>query len=193
MPKAWSTDELLKVLKVAAKDSARNHCMILLGYCHGLRASEVCGLKLADLDLPNRQITIRRLKHSLKTVQPLADIPGQPLMSELRVLRRWLSERSQNNDRSDFVFLSQKGGALTRVQFFRIVQTYAERAGLPPSLRFAHALKHSCAVHLVERNVNLAIVKQALGHKNISSTIIYAEPSDDAAGKAVLKARSELF
>ncbi len=73
--KALTHDEVLKVLKAA--DDKRNVAMILLGYRHGMRASEVCGLELKDVDLKNGEITIRRLKGSLKTTQPLADVAAE--------------------------------------------------------------------------------------------------------------------
>ena len=125
--KALTPEEVRKVLKISSQ-SKRNHAMILLAFKHGMRASEVCDLKLSDLDLKNGEVTIRRKKGSLKTVQPLADLPGEPLLSEKRVLRAWLAERK---DASDYVFTSQKGGRLDRTQFFRIFQDVAERAGLP--------------------------------------------------------------
>jgi len=84
--KALSQDEILKVLK-AASDSARDLAMILIAFRHGMRASEVCGLEVKDVDIKNGEITIRRLKGSLKTTQPLADLQGQPLLSEKRVMR----------------------------------------------------------------------------------------------------------
>lgn len=67
--KALTPEEILKVLKVASK-SKHNLAMILLAYRHGMRASEVCELRLADLDLKNGQITIRRLKGSLTSASP---------------------------------------------------------------------------------------------------------------------------
>jgi len=67
--KALTPEEILKVLKVAS-ESKRNLAMILLAYRHGMRASEVCELRLADLDLKNGQITIRRLKGSLTSASP---------------------------------------------------------------------------------------------------------------------------
>jgi integrase len=188
--KPLEPSEILKVLKIAAKDSARNHAMILLAYRHGMRASEVCGLKLADIDMKNGEITVRRLKGSLRTVQPLADLPGQPLLSEKRTLRGWLAERQ---DASDFVFTSQKGGRLDRSAFFRIFQDIAERAGLPPGKRHPHCLKHSLGFSLVKANVHISIVKQALGHKSIASTARYAEATDEMAGKAVNNALAGLF
>ena len=106
--------ELLNVLKFASSESKRNHAMILLAFKHGLRPSEVCELHLSDIDLKNGIITVRRLKGSLKSAQNLLDQPGQPLLSEKRVLRAWLEERETYHDRSDYLFLSQKGGKLDR-------------------------------------------------------------------------------
>lgn len=187
--KALTPEEILKVLKVAS-ESKRNHAMILLAYRHGMRASEVCGLRLSDLDIKNGEIMIRRLKGSLKTTQPLADHVGQPLLSEKKVLRAWLAER---RDPSDFVFTSQKGGRLDRSQLFRVFQSVAERAGLPPEKRHPHCLKHSLGFALVASNVHLSIVKQALGHKSISSTAVYAVPTQEQVGKAVNTALANLF
>src|SRR6516162_10386464 len=68
--KALTPEEILTVLNVAS-ESKRNLAMILLAYRHGMRASEVCELRLSDLDLKNGQVTIRRLKGSLTTTQPV--------------------------------------------------------------------------------------------------------------------------
>jgi integrase/recombinase XerD len=77
---------------------------------------------------------------------------------------------------------------MNRSQFYRIFSAAAERAGLPADKRHPHVLKHSLAVALVEANVNLATVRVALGHKSIASTAIYAMPSDESAGRAVIAA-----
>jgi type 1 fimbriae regulatory protein FimB len=111
--KSLTQDEMLKVLRVAS-DNRHNLAMILLGFKHGMRASEVCGLELKDLDLKNGEITIRRLKGSLKTTQPVTDIQGQPLLSEKRELRAWLEERG--NHPSRYVFTTQKYGKMHRSQ-----------------------------------------------------------------------------
>jgi len=187
--KALTPEEILKVLKVAS-ESKRNLAMILLAYRHGMRASEVCELRLSDLDLKNGQVTIRRLKGSLTTTQPLTDHPGQPLLSERRVLRAWLAER---HDATDFVFTSQKGGRIHRSQFFRLFQSTAERAGLSGDRRHPHCLKHALGFSLVAANVNLASVKVALGHKSIASTAIYAVPTDEQVGRAVNAALASLY
>jgi len=183
--------EMLDLLNAARKRSTRDWAMILLAYRHGLRASEVCGIKLADVDLKTGSISVRRLKGSLHTLQPLYQHRGQPLLDETAALRAWLRKRPA--DGSDFLFVSQKGGKLGRTQFFRNFQMIAEGAGLPIEKRHPHVLKHSLASHLVAGNVNLALVRQALGHRSINSTMQYIGTSDAQAAEAVQRALMGLF
>ena len=183
--------EMLDLLKAARKRSPRDWAMILMAYRHGLRASEVCGIKLADVDLKSGSISIRRLKGSLHTIQPLYQHRGQPLLDETAALRAWL--RMRLCDGSDYLFTSQKGGKLDRTQFFRVFQTVAEIAGLPVEKRHPHVLKHSLASHLVAGNANLALVRQALGHRSINSTMQYVGTSDRQAVEALQKALMGLF
>ena len=183
--------ETLALLKAARKRSTRDWAMILLAYRHGLRASEVCGIKLEDVDLKAGSISIRRLKGSLHTIQPLYQHRGQPLLDETAALRAWLRKRTA--DGSDYLFTSQKGGKLGRTQFFRNFQTVAESTGLPIEKRHPHVLKHSLASHLVAGNVNLALIRQALGHQSISSTMAYVGTSDAQAAEALRRALMSLF
>lgn len=116
---------------------------------------------------------------------------GEPLLNELKALREWLKQRP--NDGSDFLFTSQKGGRLDRSQFFRVFKEIATRAGLPPEKRHPHALKHSLASHLVAANVNLALVKQQLGHKAIGSTMRYVTTNDKQASTATAGALMRIY
>jgi site-specific recombinase XerD len=184
-------EEILAVLKAARVRSARDWAMILLAYRHGMRASEVCGLRRDDVNLKAESITIRRLKGSLETCQPLCGHAGQPLLDELRALRLWMKDRRA--DGSDYVFTSQKGGRLHRSQFFRVFRDCAEAAGLPQAKWHPHVLKHSLATHLIAGNVNLAVVKQALGHKSIGSTMVYVTVSDRQAGEDSRAALMRLY
>jgi site-specific recombinase XerD len=183
--------ELLAVLKVARERSSRNWAMMLLAYRRGMRASELCALKTADMDLESGSLDIRRLKGSLHTLQPLYRHKGQPLLDELTALRAWLRERKQ--DGSDYLFLSQKGGKLSRVQFYRVFQTCAVAAGLPAHKCHPHALKHSLATHLISENLNLAWVKQCLGHKAIGSTMKYVAVTDRQAADGAQAALMRMF
>jgi integrase len=161
--------EVLAVLRAARAKGSREWAMIVVAYKHGLRASEVCNLRLDDIDMKNGSIVVERLKGSLRTTQALTEHRGEPLLNELKALREWL--RRRRSDGSDFLFTSQKGGRLDRSQVFRLFKGIAAEAGLPPEKQHPHALKHSIASHLVSANVNLALVKQQLGHKSIGSTM----------------------
>jgi type 1 fimbriae regulatory protein FimB len=183
-------EELLALLRGAKARGAREHAMLLVAYSHGLRASEVCGLKLSDLDLRAQAVKVSRLKGSLSGIQPMHVHRGEPLLDEVKVLKAYLAERVE--DGSGYLFLSQKGGAMSRQHFHTLFQTLAEEADIPEDKRHPHVLKHSIASHLIGENVNLAIVQQKLGHRSISSTLIYvgvsAEQVAEACDGALLRA-----
>ena len=107
--------EVLAVLRAAKARGAREWAMIVLAYKHGMRASEVCNLRLDDVDLKNGSIVVDRLKGSLRTVQAMTEHRGKPLLNELKAVGEWLKQR--RDDGSDFLFVSQKGGRLDRTQF----------------------------------------------------------------------------
>ena len=183
--------ELLLLLRSAKAKGAREWAMLLLAYKHGMRASEICNLRLSNLDLKNENIIVARLKGSLRTTQSLAEHRGEPLLNELKALREWLRER--RDDGSDFLFTSQKGGRLHRSQVFRLFRNIARKAGLVAEKRHPHVLKHSIASHLVSANVNLALIKQQLGHKSIGSTMRYISTSDQQASKATSSALMTIY
>jgi len=183
--------EVLSLLRVAKAKGIREWAMILVAYKHGMRASEVCNLRVHDLDLKNGSIVVDRLKGSLRTTQAVTEHRGEPLLNEHRALREWLRERRDDN--SDYLFTSQKGGRLDRTQFFRLFQAIANNAGLPAEKQHPHVLKHTLASHLVSANVNLALVKQQLGHKSIGSTMRYVTTSDQQASKATASALMTIF
>src|ERR1700690_1752983 len=131
--------EVLAVLRAARAKGGREWAMIVVAYKHGMRASEVCNLRLDDVDLKNGSIVVERLKGSLRTTQAVTEHRGEPLLNELKALREWLRQRV--DDGSDYLFNSQKGWRLDRSQFFRLFRDIACRAGLPAEKQHPHALK----------------------------------------------------
>jgi site-specific recombinase XerD len=186
-----SPDEVLNVLRVARKHSVRDWCALLLTYSHGMRAQEVCNLTIRDIDLKGGQIVIRRLKGSLQTTQQLMPHKGEPVLDEFKALREYLAIRETNA--GDALFVSQKGGHLSSTQLYRIYRDIAAEAGLPKSKQHPHCLKHSIACLLVGQGVNLARVKQFLGHSAISSTMRYVSVSDQEASRDALNALQNAF
>ena len=178
--------EVLSVLRVARDRGPRDWALLLVAYLHGCRASELSNLLLDDLNMRTSSIQIHRLKGSLDTTQPVSPHRGEPLMDEVKALKAWLKVRP--DDGSAFLFNSQKGGRLSRSQVFRIFQACAKDAGLPDD----RILKHSRASHLVGK-MDVALVKQTLGHKALSSTMVYAHVRDEDAAKEARRVTMQIF
>lgn len=135
-----------------------------LVYRHGLRRSEAGLLKLEDVR--DGKIWIARRKHGLSGAYPL-----HPRSKEL--LARYLKERPCE----DSVYLlrgRRHGGApLSGGEVNRLFHAYALEADLPPDRCHAHVLRHSIGVHLANANWDIADVQDWLGHRDITSTLIY--------------------
>src|ERR1035438_2537787 len=180
--------ELLSVLAQAKKESLRDYALLLVTYKHALRASEAAGLTTDDLK--DGSLDIRRKKGSLHTIQPMTAHTGVPLLDEPKAVRAWLKVRPDDGSRA--LFTSQKGGALSREQVHRIFKGIAGRAGIAKGKRFVHILKHSRATHLVG-SMDIALLRQLLGHRNIQNTMIYAHANDKQASAAAMAAEMEVF
>jgi len=195
-----SEDELLDVFEVARRRSARDHALLIVCFQHALRASELISLRLDDIDWRNMEITIQRLKGSLKTTQPLFRMRGRPCMDEVSALRTWLKERPSDSG-SDFVFVSQKG-RFNRNTVNRIFAKYCRLASqarvargerpISESCRHIHALKHSRVTSVVGK-MDLYLVKLLAGHASLSSTLLYAHGSQKLACHEAQRVSVETF
>jgi integrase len=172
----YLTQDELKRLFAVIKHP-RDKVLFLLAYRHGLRASEVGHLQRTDVDLKQGRITIHRLKGSLSGIYPL-----QP--DVIKLLRSYLRTRT---DESPYLFISNRGTPPDRRTMWHMMDTYGEKAGLPPEKRKFHALKHSIATHLLDARGELKFVQDWVGHKNIQNTTKYAQMTnprrDDEARK----------
>ena len=135
--------EIESLLKAAntGTHAARNYCLTLLCFIHGLRASEICRLQISDIDLRSKCIYIHRLKKGFSTTHPL-------LNKEIQALKNWLEIRSSYPDSdSEWLFLSRKGNPLSRQQFYQIISSSGDHAGLSLEIH-PHMLRHSCGFAL---------------------------------------------
>jgi integrase len=158
-------DEVARLLRAAKKGrhGARNHAMILIAYRHGLRASEVTGLRVSDIDLKHGTIYCRRAKNSRSSLHPLKP-------DETAALEKVLRQRNLRT--SDYVFRSERAGKLSRSAFWRVVAQAGERAGLPVKA-YAHQLRHACGYYLANKGYDLRLIQDYLGHKQIQNTVRY--------------------
>ncbi len=158
-------DEVARLLRAAKKsrNGARNHAMMLIAYRHGLRASEVVGLRWSDVDLERGTIYCRRAKGSRSTVHPLKH---DEIAALGRLLRRTMRRAGE------YVFASERGERMSRSAFWRVVAQAGERAELPVKA-YAHLLRHSCGYYLANKGCDLRLIQDYLGHKQIQNTVRY--------------------
>lgn len=159
-------EEISRLLDVAkfSSDASRDCCMILLGYIHGLRVSELLDIKHSDIDLSGGTVYIRRLKNGLNTVHPLLNV-------EIEMLKRWYNDKGGGGD-NNHVFVSKAGKKLTRQFFYKQIKKYGVRAKLSISVH-PHMLRHGCGYELANQGLDTRLIQDYLGHKNIRHTVIY--------------------
>jgi len=160
--------EVERLINAARKNrwGHRDATMILLAYRHGLRVSELVDLRWEQVDIRTGTLHVRRVKQGTPSTHPL-------LGDELRVLRRLQREQEP---RSSFVFMSERGAPFSTAGFARMV----ERAGTEAKLTFKahpHMLRHACGYALANRGHDTRALQAYLGHKNIQHTVRYTELS----------------
>jgi tyrosine recombinase XerC len=144
----------------------RDRAMLETLYSTGIRASELVGLNLEDVD-EIAGTTIVRGKGKKERLCPIGG-------TALKAIRRYLAKRpSAKRLRVPYaLFVSQKGTRLTVRQVDRLIAGYVKLAGLPASIS-PHSLRHSFATHLLDRGADLRSVQELLGHASLSTTQIY--------------------
>ena len=183
--------QLERFLQAAKAHGLREHAMFLFAVAHGARASEICNLRIADLNFKTEQVHIARLKGSLDSTQTLLRVKGSSLFNELAALKAWLDVREPDAD--DFVFNSQKATRLSRITVYKLFRTIARAAGLPETLQHPHVLKHTAAMLMVRAGANAFLIRQHLGHRSFDSTLAYVNPSDGDAAAAAAKSFAVAF
>ncbi|MFZ1974747.1 MAG: tyrosine-type recombinase/integrase [Candidatus Acidiferrales bacterium] len=186
-------DMLVAFLTAAKAIGMRELAQWLLAFSHGLRVSELTGLKVTDVDLTSGKVFVRRLKGSNAGWQAMRDVYG---FSEVEILTAWLAVRATvTGSDSDLLFPSRRVNAngervLDRSQMFRIFGKICAAAGIAPEYRHPHCMRHAHGQRLHDAGVPLDQIQLSLGHKSISSTFVYARPSADKVNQSVARAFS---
>ena len=176
-PKAWpalpkflaidEVDALIAQPDVSTPRGLRDRAMIELLYATGMRASELVGVRTADLHLDDHYVTCIG-KGNKERLIPIGEQATHWVIMYLRGGRAALLKRRS----SPRLFLNARGGSLSRVGFWKILKGYARRANLPRALS-PHMVRHSFATHLLERGADLRAIQMMLGHSDLSTTQIY--------------------
>lgn len=171
LPKVMSEKQVDRLLAAPDLDTPlglRDRAMLETLYATGLRVSELVNLKIHEVSFNDN--VLRALgKGSKERLVPLGELA-------IDWLGRYLNEARPDilkGQQSDALFVTARGGAMTRQAFWQLIKRYAAVAGIAPEKLSPHVLRHAFATHLLNHGADLRVVQLLLGHADISTTQIY--------------------
>jgi integrase/recombinase XerD len=179
LPRVLSHEEVERLLAAPRADTARgvrDSAMIHLMYASGLRVSELCALKLGDLD---RKVgTVAPLgKGKKRRIVPVGQVALERLNFYIDHVRANASS-ALKKEPSPYLFLSPRGTRFTRQGFWKLLKAYARACGILSPIS-PHKLRHSFATHLLRGGADLRAVQVMLGHADLGTTEIYTRVAHD--------------
>ncbi|MBX3724284.1 MAG: site-specific tyrosine recombinase XerD [Turneriella sp.] len=180
LPDFLSQDEIRKLFAAFREENLlelRDKTMFEFLYSAGLRISEACMLLLPDVDRENQVLTIKG-KGGRERLVPYGEVASRLLDQYIDKARAEIL----NQYESEYVFVSKKGGALSRKSAWRLLKRYMKRAGIGRNIT-PHTLRHSFATHLLQNKADLRAVQELLGHMDIATTQIYTHLANNELKK----------
>lgn len=171
VPEILSLDKVELLLEQPNGDEdkeIRDKAMLELLYATGIRVTELISLKVEDINL------------SLEYIHCGSNAKGRiiPIGAQAKFsLRRYMEkvrEHMVSKPEEDVLFVNCNGKPMTRQGFWKIIKSYAKKAGIQEDIT-PHMLRHSFAAHLIENGADLRSVQEMLGHSDISTTQIYTK------------------
>jgi integrase/recombinase XerD len=170
LPKYLNTkqiEDLLASCDVSKPQGLRDRAMLELLYASGLRVSELCGVRVSELEMTMGVVRVVG-KGNKHRIVPVGKSAIQAVEQYLRDGRpRLLKGRA-----SPYLFVTNRGGAMSRQAFWQLLGCYGKKAGIFHGLT-PHVLRHTFATHLLEGGADLRSLQSMLGHSDISTTQIY--------------------
>ena len=177
IPEALSPEEidvLFSQPNVTTKKGARNLAILETLYASGLRVSELCLLKVLDVD--DHYVRVFG-KGGKERVVPIGK-------KAVEAIDRYLAFRDGPEDAGEqYLFLGSHGKPMDRVQVWKLVKHYAKKAGIQKRIS-PHTFRHSFATHLLDNGADLRVIQEMLGHANICSTDRYTHVSQSRLQEA---------
>ena len=171
LPKVMSEQQVANLLAAPDLDTPlglRDRAMLETLYATGLRVSELVNLKLHEVSLIDGVLRAFG-KGSKERLVPLGEQAIDWIGHYLQAARADILR----DHASDALFVTGRGGAMTRHAFWHLIKRYALLAGIDPAKLSPHVLRHAFATHLLNHGADLRVVQLLLGHADISTTQIY--------------------
>jgi len=174
LPHFLDTEEVVRLIE--APDSStllglRDRAIFELLYSTGIRVSELVGLNVEDLDLVGEVVKVRG-KGKRQRMAPMGRYAAMALNDYLN------SPKRRTSSAGDAVFLNRAGRRITTRSVARIVTKYVRQTALKTGVS-PHTLRHTFATHLLNAGADLRSIQELLGHRSLSSTVIYTHVSTE--------------
>ena len=172
IPKGISREQVERLLATRGTDQAaqyRARAVLMLLCTYGLRAGEVCALKLDDLDWHAGQLTVRCPKPGRTHMYPLSASVGEAIADYLQAARPVCEHREL------FVTLQAPIRPISRSSIYLIVKRRMTMIGVSDQRKGPHVLRHATAQHLLDQGMSMKTVGDYLGHRSTDSTAAYAK------------------
>lgn len=160
-------DQIIEAAGRIGRHGHRDATLILIGYRHGLRVSEIVSLRWDQVDLNQGLLHVSRLKNGTPSTQPLRG-------PEIRALRRL----ARGNRGGPYVFTTERRGPLTTSTVRKMIARAGEQAVLPFPVH-PHMLRHGTGFKLANDGQDTRAIQHYLGHRNIAHTTRYTELAPD--------------
>lgn len=174
LPDVLHAEEVDLIIKEADRTTdagIRDAAILETLYASGMRVSELTGLEMDSLFFEIGFIRVIG-KGNKERLVPVGELAQQSVEHYIETARKQFYNPDKPGKSENKIFLNQRGGPLTRMSVWNIVNKYAMKAGIEKNV-YPHIFRHSFATHLLEGGADLRAVQEMLGHSSITTTEIY--------------------
>lgn len=179
LPKTVQPAEIKEMMKLADGDSPekrQDKAILELFYSSGMRLGELIGLNINDLDFSKKQVTVLGKGKKQRTI-PLGSKAIDACKKHLKTRHQLLPpQKDRDSDSRKAVFLAKNGKRVYPKKVRRMVKNYLLQTS-EVTQKSPHVLRHSFATHMLDSGANIRVIKEFLGHSNLSSTQVYTHVS----------------
>jgi integrase/recombinase XerD len=170
VPNYLMSDEVSAI--ISSCKSLKERLIVKLLVYTGIRVSELCSIRVQDIDINSKTLKIRNGKGDKDRLV----VFSEKVVSDLRL---YITEMKDSRGKSDFLFPTSKSKRISPVTVERVVRNIVRRSGIPKKVT-PHTFRHTFATSLLRNGADLRIIQLLLGHASISTTQIYTHMDDRA-------------